>query len=668
MPPLFHGTAYYPELWPEADIDHDIAEMTRLGINVVRMGEFAWSTMEPNDGEISLAFFERVIDRLHAAGIRTIFCTPTPTPPIWLTHDHPERLHVDVDGRRMIHGSRQHACTNNPDFRRYARRIVEAIARTLGRHPALVAWQTDNEFKCHVAECYCASCRTQWHEWLATRYGTIDQLNELWGTRIWSQSYQRFDQVPPPARTAFLHNASLLTAYRLFTHTKLAEFQAEQLAIIRQHTSAPITHNSEPGFHLDNELLFRDLDFASFDHYPSASDYRRMLFRFDLFRNATRSRRFWVMETSPSHNGCLTEVTQSAHPSAFVGALAASAYAQGAEGFSYWLWRQQRTGCELPHGSILSAWHRPATGYRAAETVDRVRRALEPLLVGRTLRAPAAALTYSDRARHMWSVEPLMSGLERVDGFDYLERVAEWHDLLRANRCPRDLCLPGAPLDSYRLLVTPFVPHLPADFVTRVTQWVKRGGTWIVGPMTNWRTEEHTVNTDAGLGWLESFAGIETTSISPLWKTGTEGDAFGLRAPLRSWGAFFRPTTAKAIGEVVAGDLLGEAFIAEQPHGQGRVVLLGAMPDGAEGRAMLDRLIQHYATAANITFDDETSADVVTSTWLRRDDELQIVVNLGAAPGSITLSRPAIDATTGEPVATGRLELPAHHWRALLHA
>src|SRR5690606_22039631 len=195
-----------------------------------------------------------------------------------------------------------------------------------------------------------------------------------------------------------------------------------------------------------------------------------------------------------------------------------------------------------------SAWNRPATGYAAAIEVDRARRALEPLLAGRQLRPSAVALTYSDRARHMWAVEPLASGLERVDAFDYLGRIGEWHDLLRANGCARDLCFPNAPLDRYRLLVTPFGPHLPADFAARVQTWVAAGGTWIVGPMTNWRTAAHTVNTDTGLGWVEAFAGVETTTIPPLWKTGTLGEAFGLRTPLRYWGAFFRTVHARAIG------------------------------------------------------------------------------------------------------------------------
>ena len=107
---LYHGVAYYPELWPIEAVGEDIRQMKLVGINCVRMGEFAWAKMEPNQDEIDLSFFVGIIHRLHENGVDTVFCTPTPTPPIWLSHGHPERMHVDSQGRVMSHGARQHFC------------------------------------------------------------------------------------------------------------------------------------------------------------------------------------------------------------------------------------------------------------------------------------------------------------------------------------------------------------------------------------------------------------------------------------------------------------------------------------------------------------------------------------------------------------------------------
>ena len=265
---LYHGACYYPELWPESDIDRDIAEMKRVGLNVVRLGEFAWSAIEPDEGAVSFDFFARVLDRLHAAGLDVVFCTPTPTPPIWLTHGHPERCFVDAEGRTMMHGARQHASYEHPEVRAACLRVVEALAAALGRHPAIIAWQIDNEFKCHVGEDFSAAAVAHWHRWLERRFGTIDALNAAWGTEIWSERYQRFEQVPAPGRTPFLHNASLSTAYRMFSRESIADFMDAQSAAIRRHSSAPITHNFGLGFSVNFERMCERLDFASFDDYP----------------------------------------------------------------------------------------------------------------------------------------------------------------------------------------------------------------------------------------------------------------------------------------------------------------------------------------------------------------------------------------------------------------
>ena len=662
---LHHGAAFYPELWPDSVVTEDIAAMQRLGLTVVRMGEFAWARMEPDEGNIDVGYFVGLMDRLHAAGIGTVFCTPTPTPPVWVTDGHPERLYVDDLGQAKIHGSRQHVCTNHAEFRRLGCRIVEAIARTVGRHPGLVAWQTDNELKCHVAECCCASCRDQWHTWLAQLYGTIEALNAAWGTEIWSQRYQRFAQVPQPLRTSMTHNASLLTAYRRFSYEKVAEFQREQVEIIRAHSAAPITHNGMVHFNVDQDLLYRDLDCGGFDHYAAASNYREYLLQIDVFRTLKPGRGFWVMESSPSHSGQILEIGHPAHPAAFVEATAVAAYAHGAEGFSYWLWRQQRTGCELPHGAIVSAWGRPTMAAGAVAGVETARRVLEPWLTTSELRPAEVALTYSDRARAMWLTEPLALGNKRIGAFDYVSRLEDWHDAIRHAGFPRDLCPESAPLAGYKLLLTPFAPNLTDDFRQRALAWVAAGGIWIVGPMTHWRTAEHTVPTDAALGDLEAAAGVQTESLYCLWETGAEGEAFGLRAPLGLWATFFSTREAQAVGTVVAGRSAGEAFLTERTVGRGRLVMLGAWPEGPAGAVFLQHLIRHYAEVASVELRCEASADVVVAARRRDGADLWFAINLGANPGHVVLPRAARDCVSGTAIPPGVLALPAHGWRAV---
>ncbi|MET0357716.1 MAG: beta-galactosidase, partial [Cellvibrio sp.] len=403
---LIHCACYYPELWAAEDIDRDIAEMKLVGINTIRMGEFGWSLMEPKEGKISIKFFKLVMDKLHAANIGVVFCTPTATPPVWLTHGHRDRLFVNADGQTLIHGARQHVTYEHPAVRKACFKIVEACAKELGNHPALIAWQIDNELKCHVAEDFSAAAINEWHKWLKRRFGTIEKLNEAWGTHMWSQYYHSFEQVPAPLKTPFMHSASLSTAYRMFCRESIADFADAQSAIIRRYSQLPITHNTNPAFSVNHERLFKNLDFASYDAYPSSQVWSSLVFRSDMYRAAIPGRPFWLMETSASYNGWLGEHSP-AHPVGFLVAEAVLVYGLGSEAFSYWLWRQQRTGVEIAHSAIMSAWFKPGTGYEQVKLVEAARKQLEPLLLSSKTLVPDIAITWSDHARAMIETEPM---------------------------------------------------------------------------------------------------------------------------------------------------------------------------------------------------------------------------------------------------------------------
>ncbi|MEI7025352.1 beta-galactosidase [Paenibacillus sp. y28] len=658
---LYYGAAYYPELWDEQAWQEDLRYMKEAGINVVRMGEFAWARMEPVQDQIDVSFFAERITELHKHGIDTIMCTPTPTPPIWMSHGHPERMYVDGDGQVMVHGARQHVCTNNAFFRERSAIIVEALARAVGSLPGVIGWQTDNEFKCHVAECMCDTCKEQWHEWLERKYGTIGRLNEAWGTQIWSEAYLSFDQVPQPRKTPFLHNASLITAYRIFSREKIAEYQDLQLDMIRKFSKAPITHNTGLGFALDNELIFRNLDFASFDDYPDARSYTELLLKYDLFRNMKKGIPFWVMETSTSHNGYLSAY-HATHPNGFLRAEAVAAYVSGAQGFSYWLWRQQRAGCELPHGAVLSSWGKPTVGYRGVlETRDAIA-ALEPLLLETVVQQAELAAVYSDRARSFLLTEPL-------EGINYRQVLREWTDLIRDMGIHRDLLPEGGDLSGYKILMTPYLPHVPDEFRTRAERFVREGGIWIVGPMTGYRTGEHTVPTTAALGELEALAGVETLYSYPIGDTGSTGHAFGAAAALGRWAHVFDPaeSSAQVVGVVQGGPSDEAAFITERRVGQGRIVMLGAAPLGDEGKELIRRLVEHYAGQGDLTLRLDVTPGTLAVPRIARNGayKLWCLVNMNGKGGEAVLPSGGTDALTGETVQAGRLAIQPYEYRMI---
>jgi beta-galactosidase len=654
---LYHGAAYYPELWDRKLVAEDIRMMKDAGINVARIGEFAWSIMEPEEGRIDISFFVDIINELYANGIEAVMCTPTPTPPIWYTHGHPERMYVDQDGKVMGHGSRQHACTNNPYFRQKAAAITEHIARAAGALPGVIGWQLDNEFKAHVSECMCATCLVQWHQWLEARYGTIERLNEAWGTQIWSEYYHSFEQVPQPGPAPFLHHSSLRTMYQQFSMEKMAEFADEQAAIIRRFSKAPITHNSSVAFHVDNERLFRNLDFASFDTYAEFRNSPAYLINCDLFRNFKPGRDFWIMETSPSYPASL-ESYGTPHPNGYLRAEAVAAYSLGAEAFCYWLWRQQRTGCEQPHGSVISAWGKPTIGYSNVLEVEEARRRLEPHLLATRPAQAEVAMTYSDRSKAFLKTEPHRK-------LNHRGLVTSFYERLLRMGIHRDLIPEGADLAGYKLLFTPFIPYLSEEYIREAQAFVEQGGVWVVGPLSGGRTKEHTIPTDAALGALEALAGVETLYTFPMDGTDSIGRAFGYAAPLSMWSAVFRPAGAVPIGVIEGGITPGKAFMTEHKLGAGKIVMLGSMPQEEPGDQLLRALIDHYADEVGITLRTDVTPGTIVAPRLGDGYVLWVVTNMDGHGGRVTLPSEAQDVLTGEIIPSGLLEVGPFDYRAI---
>jgi beta-galactosidase len=207
---LHLGTAYYPEQWPEDRWVQDIRLMYEAGLTVVRMGEFAWSTLEPEEGKLNLDWLDRAISMLASAGIGSVLGTPTAAPPAWLVQQHPDLLAVDESGRRVQFGNRCHYCVNSPDLHAATRRIVGAMAEHFGPNPHVIGWQLDNEYN---RVCYCDRCRDLFQHYLADKFGSLDALNHRWSTRYWSQTYSAWEQIPVPIGP---HNPGLMLAFKRF--------------------------------------------------------------------------------------------------------------------------------------------------------------------------------------------------------------------------------------------------------------------------------------------------------------------------------------------------------------------------------------------------------------------------------------------------------------------
>ena len=243
---FYYGTDYYPEHWPRDRWETDAKLMEEMGIDVVRMAEFSWAKMEPREGEFHFEWLKEAVALLAKHGIKSILGTPTAAPPAWIIEKNPEIQPIDSDGTQHFFGGRHHDCQSNETYRQHIRRFVTAMATAFKDDPNVVGWQIDNELgNSHYNLCYCPSCTAHFQEWLRKKYGTVDALNNAWGTWFWSQQYDSFEQVQAPKVTVSGRNPSAVLDWNRFCSDLIVDFQQLQIDIIRSICPPAqfITHN-----------------------------------------------------------------------------------------------------------------------------------------------------------------------------------------------------------------------------------------------------------------------------------------------------------------------------------------------------------------------------------------------------------------------------------------
>jgi len=365
------GVCYYPEHWPESRWAIDAEHMRQIGLSMVRVGEFAWSRLEPQAGEYQFDWLDRAIDTLSDAGLEVILGTPTATPPAWLIRNNPDMLAVDEHGRVRDFGSRRHYCFSSELYRTECERIVTRLAKHYGNHNGISAWQTDNEYGCHdTAISYSNAALHAFQNWCARQYNGIEALNIAWGNVFWSMEYTQFSEIGLPVGTVTESNPAHRLAFWRFSSEQIKSFNQLQVNIIKAHAPGrDVVHNFMGNFvEFDHFDVADELDVASWDNYPlgfltrdgtNAEDQQTFFrtghpdssaFHHDLYRACGKGR-LWLMEQQP---GPVNWAPFNPAPvPGMVRLWGWEAIAHGAELVSYFRWRQVPYGQEQMHSALL---------------------------------------------------------------------------------------------------------------------------------------------------------------------------------------------------------------------------------------------------------------------------------------------------------------------------
>src|SRR6266481_1241082 len=528
---MFFGVDYYPEHWvypfdgtpeePEARWQRDVELMLDAGVNVVRMGEFAWGLYEPEEGKYDFDWMRRAMDLFGKAGIKVVLGTPTAAPPIWLAKKHPEILPVDQHGLKRFEGTRRAYCMNSDVYWEYSRRIVRALAGALGKHPQLIAWQIDNGLGGHDTEASFneESCR-DWQSWLKAKYETIARLNDQMGNRFWSQMVTDWDQVPMPLATPTVHNPALVVDWMRFCSDTLVAYARMQADLLHELTPGlPVTQNLRAlTRHFDHFDVADVLDFVGVDSNAtiktkSAENACGM----DMLRSLKKSNiktpgddgGFWVVEQK-ANNVNWQEVNSLIRPGV-VRLFTYQAISRGATGMLYFLWRQARIGSEKFYGGVLTHDGRGENRvYKEISHIGDEIKLLGPILQGTKVVAETCILFSHENE---WAME---HGPQPNRYFNQREHNQLFYNALHDRNIPVDFARPTEDLSRYKLVIAPSLQLLAGGEADLLKLYVQNGGT-LVSTFNTGLVDEHHIAPDTGFPHdLTDLFGLEVLEFDPL--------------------------------------------------------------------------------------------------------------------------------------------------------
>ncbi|MCQ2450110.1 MAG: beta-galactosidase [Clostridia bacterium] len=597
--PPFLGVAYYPEDWDVSEMDKDIEKMVAVGITVARIGEFAWRKMEPRDGEFHFEWLHEVVDKLKATGIAVVMGTPTAVPPIWLTKKYPDMLVEFKNGRITQHSGRRHACSNNPTYWKYSARIVEKMAEEFGSDEAIIGWQIDNEIYLQNGEgCFCKNCEAKYHKHLENKFGTVEEMNKRLNLNLFSQEYDSFDEVPLPRDTWV--NPHLQQEFLTAAGQANIDFVAMQAEILKKYTKAPIGTDQIPFNAMNYRKLHDPMDMVQFNHYNTPEDLWECCLWFDYIRTF-KERPFWNTETATCFCGS-AGTSGSIKPDGFCYANSWLPLALGGEANMYWLWRTHWAGHELVHGSVLDSSGRPMYSTEEVKAVARDFKTCADF-INNTKVETRVAMHFSSLCRNMFETQPV------VGDFAYEPNLKKYFykPLIKAGLRP-DVIDEAADLSKYDVVFSPLMITLDqGDLRKRIAEWVKNGGVWVTGPLTDIRTADGTRFTDRLHGMLEDL----TPAVFKYWfpdkekLTGGEwndGEEFGGNFYYET----FEPNESADIVTVTKGhkDVIGGAVLQCFPVGKGFVYVLGTLPDEKDMAKLITGVCQKANIPCNTTEGD----------------------------------------------------------------
>ena len=644
MKKLYYGVAYYDEYMPCDRLEKDIQMMQEAGINLVRIAESTWSTLEPRPGVFDFSHIDRVLDAMGKAGIDVIVGTPTYAIPSWMEKMHPEVMAVTKTGRRP-YGARQIMDITSPAYRFYCERVIRKLLEHVANHPAVVGYQIDNETKYYGTSG--ENVQRMFIRYLRDKFGTTDALNRAFGLDYWSNRIDAWEDVPDINGTI---NGSLASEFEKFQRSLVTEFLAWQASIVREYKRPEqfVTHNLDYDFSMgyssgvqpdvDHAEVAKCLDVAGCDIYHPTQDHltgREIAMCGDLARS-TKHAPYLVLET---------EAQGFAHWTPYPGQLslqAVSHLASGAETVEYWHWHSIHNSMETYWKGLLSHDFKPSAMYQEAKTIGAAFKALAPNLLGLHKENKAAVLI-SNTALTAMKYFPMAHGR---GGLDY-NGIVRWMwnalyklnigaDFIFADSLPED-----ADLSGYKLICVPALYSAPESLLNQLLRYEEEGGTLVSSFKTAFTDENVKVYHDEAPHILSKAFGVSYSQFTIPQRVAVDGIGGGAEAD--TWMEMLIPEEGtEVLGRYEHPYWKAYAAVTRAHYGKGTGYYIGCHT----GESAIDALMLEAAKTAGLPL--ENAGCPVTVRESIAEDGRKVLFFLNYSPEEKSFTLPA-----GENLLTG---------------
>ncbi|MFF5337546.1 beta-galactosidase [Streptomyces sp. NPDC013181] len=656
---LAFGGDYNPEQWPEEVWHEDMRLMREAGVTMVSVGIFSWALLEPEPGRHDFGWLDRLLDLLHVNGIRADLGTPTVAPPAWFYRAHPDALPVRRDGVRYAFGSRGAICHGNAAYRAAAADITERLARRYADHPALALWHVHNEYGVPVSACYCDDCAVRFRHWLADRHGSVEAVNEAWGTAFWGQRYGSLDEIDPPRLTPTACNPAQQLDYARFADATMRDnFRAERDLLHRHAPGIPVTTNFMTALSqcesVDYWAWGREVDLVTNDHYL-ITDGRRthvnLAMAADLTRSVAGGAPWLLLEHSTGGVNW-----QPRNPAKRPGEMARNSLAhvaRGSEGAMFFQWRQSRRGAEKFHSAMVP---HAGTDSRIWREVSRLGADLGLLDGIRTTRTVAdAAMVWDWQSWWAQSLEWRPS-----QDHDARERADAFYATLYDRHLTVDFAHPDADLSGYPLVVVPALYLATEETGRNLRRYVEGGGTLVVSYFSGIVDANDAVHPGPCPGALRDVLGLTVEEFAPLGEGGAvrlitpEGAPEGPDLTGDLWSDVVIPRGAETMWSYADGIPAGRPAVTRHRLGRGTAWYVSTRLTGEA----LDTVLERACEDAGIAPRTGIPHDVEVVTRTGEAGTYLFAINHTEDAAKVPLDAPGTELLTGEP-ATGHLAVPA---------